>query len=186
MAFPQVPPAAEIPASDSILSSTTVDAKSQIINKHTLTWLIVVAVIVAITFTVITCLLCRCKRRRSKAANKKKLNTAGHSHHSSLAVTDGRNEHWAWNKNAPKPEVERVGTGQSGYSMTPLAKAAVKPAGYFDDSRAPAVHVVEEDAVSPLSPPWRRGQQQQQKTGSRYYSGFSNAWKRISQIGRAY
>jgi hypothetical protein len=82
-------------------------------------------------------------------------------------------------------DVGRVDTGQSGYSMTPLAKAAVKPAGHGYGEAHPGVRVVEsEDDVSPSSTPVHARRQKQAR--SRYYSGLSNAWKRISQIGRAY
>ena len=166
-------------AVDSSLFANTADIKGSALNKETITWLVVVCVIVITSIIIVSCLLCRCRIRRRKAARaqgKKYSIFEGkrHSHHPSLEVTDGRNEHWAWNRYAEKPA---TGTDLNGFTVTPLSKAAVKPAAAY-----PAEPVIVEEEMSEMSPPHSRAR----KGGSRYYSGLTGTWKRMSQIGRAY
>ncbi|KAK5174327.1 uncharacterized protein LTR77_001407 [Saxophila tyrrhenica] len=189
---PPIPAATPATPTDgsSLLSANTADPKSEILNKHTIAWLVVIVVIVLASLVIISCLLCRCKRRR-----KKRMNAAGHSHHASLEVTDGRNIHSAWNKNAPHRPIDMLDQTRDGavaISLMPLTKAAVRPAGYSKEV-VPGVSVVEEeedDAVSQLTPVYGRNRgatgMRREATGSRYHSVLSNAWKRISQIGKAY
>ncbi|KAK3059113.1 hypothetical protein LTR09_000679 [Extremus antarcticus] len=158
---------------DTLLSTNTADPKSQLLNKSTLTWLTILILLVLGTLILISCLLCRCKRRRKNAKGERKrgVNATGHSHHPSLEVTDGRNGFGAWNRNAPHQEVGGVGGGMemvdqtsAGEGLTPLAKAAVKPAGFgnrrYGGEGMPEVRVVEvEDegeGVSPLTARFER------------------------------
>lgn len=179
-AAPTVPAPAATTSESSLLSSNTADPRSQIVNKSSLTWLIIICLLVVGALILISWLLCRCRRRRGKDGQNF-LNRAGHSHHPSLEVKDGRNDHHAWYRHAPRQlelmDVSRMGTSES---ITPLAQAAVRHAGA-------GVYVVDkedDDDVSPLTTKFRR-----EASGvkpNRYYSGLSDAWKRISQIGRAY
>lgn len=179
-AAPAVPAPAVTTTQSSLFSSDPVDLKSQIINRHSLPWLIIACILLIGATVLISWLLCRCRRRRGKDG-KEFLNRAGHRHHPSLEVKDGRNEHYAWYRHAPRQiemgDVGRVGTSES---ITPLRHAAVRPAGT-------GVHVVEEeeDDVSPLTTRFDRRVTSEVRP-NRYYSGLSDAWKRISQIGRAY
>lgn len=94
-------------------------------------------------------------------------------------MTDGRNDHWTWNKHAPFGPIDREGTDASGFMLTPLSKAAVTPAG-SQFMVHPGEPVVVDEEIDPLTPAYARNK------GSRYYSGMQSAWKRASQIGRAY
>ena len=150
--------------------TNTADPKGSILNKQTIIWLVVVAIIVVATLVIVTCLLCRCNCKRRRAARKRHSN--GHSHHPSLEVTDGRNEHIAWSRNAP---IRKESDNGGDFSLTPLSKATLRPAG----ATHPAEPVIVEEEV-PSTPVYARNK------GSRYYSGLRYSWKRISQIGRAY
>ena len=163
-------PRMEDPAqTTSIFENNTADTHGSMLNKQTIIWLVVISIIVIATLIIVTCLLCRCKCRKRKL----KRHSNGHRYHPSLEVTDGRNEFNAWNRNAPP----RAETYDSAISLEPLTKVAVRPAGvaYL------AEPVVVEEAPLTVTSPTYAG-----KKGSSYYSGLSQAWKRVSQIGRAY
>ena len=161
----------------SIFSSNT-GSNGFHLNKSTIVWLTIICVIVLAMLVIISCLLCRCKRR-SKRAKRQSEGGTWHTHHPSLEVTDGRNEHYAWNRKAVPPGQSRIETGESGFSLQPLTKAAIKPAGTSNYPAEPMI--VEEEVPIPGTPVFHA-----RKTPSRYYSGLSSAWKRLSQIGRAY
>ena len=148
----------------------TAGTKGLVLNKQTIAWMVVVAVMVLITLIVVSILLCRCTCRKRR---KRRRHSNGELHRLSYEVTDGRNEFTAWNRNArPRFELD-----QNGFSFTPLAPAAVKSAG---DVHPGEPVIVDE---GPQTPVYARSR------GSRYYSGMSNAWKRVSrlsQIGKAY
>jgi hypothetical protein len=151
------------------------------LSKEALIWITVLSVVVVATAIIVGILLCRCTCSRKKGAEKKRQREDGHSRHSSLEVTDGRNDHWAWNKKyAPSGPMTKDGTAADGFELTPLSKAAVGPAGSPFEA-FPAQPVVVDEEIDPLKPMYSRSR------GSRYYSGVQNAWKRVSQsIGRAY
>lgn len=156
----------------SIFQNNTADPE-RMFNTQTIVWLVIVSLIVVATLTIVACLLCRCRRA------KRKRHSNGHSHHPSLEVTDGRNAHFAWNKTFAPMKSETEGSGSS---LTPPSKAAVRPAGDVVHPGDPVIVEGEEVLATPVYV---------RNKGSRYYSGFSqsrlsSAWKRISQIGRAY
>ena len=140
-----------------------------ILSKQAIAWIVIVTVIVITAFIIISWLLCRCKRRKK---SKVKRHSNGHRHHPSLEVTDGRNEHLAWNKNA-KPR--KTDTDESGFSLTPLSKGGVAPAGTVHPGEPV---VVDEVPSSPVYPT--------RHNRGKYYSGLGSVWQRVSQIGRAY
>ena len=146
-------------------------------SKEAIVWISILSVIVVATLIIVSILICRCTCSRKKRAARKR-NRAGHSHHASLEVTDGRNDHWTWNRHAPFGPVDREWTDASGCMLTPLSKAAVRPAG-SQFTVHPGEPVVVDDKVDPLTPVYAKNK------GSRYYSGIQSAWKRVSQIGRA-
>ena len=149
------------------------------LSKEAIIWITVLSVVVVATAIIVGILLCRCTcSRKKRAARQRHAN--GHSHHPSLEVTDGRNDHIAWNRSfLPQGSRARDGTNDDGFEMTPLAKAAASR-GREHLSVLPPRPVVVEEEIDPLTPVYSR------KKASRYYSGINNAWKRVSQIGKAY
>ena len=144
------------------------------LDKKSLIWLTILSVIVVTTILLVAWLLFRCTCRRKKVIRR---HSNGHRHHPSLEVTDGRNQFQAWNKNVTPGD--RIGTELSGMSLTPLTKGAYISAARAGELDAhPGTPVVVEEA--PLSPVFQRSK------ASKYYSGVSGKWKRISQIGKAY
>ena len=144
------------------------------VSEASIIWLTVIGVVVLASFILVCWLLCRCTCRKKKM----RRHSNGHRHHPSLEITDGRNEFHPWNSNAPPLSPARAETGESGISLQPLTRAAVKPAREVHPGEPVIV-----DEEEPATPVYARSR------GSRYYSGISsvrNSLKRWSHIGRAY
>ena len=145
-------------------------SKSASLGHSTTIWLVVLACIIATAFTVIACLLCRCRRKRKN----RRVSTG-------YGIYDGRHEFHPWNKNAapPPPPVPVFGGYQVGKStaepITPLSKASVR-----HSNRASVMEpmVVEEAGND-------GGFKRSSKKTSRYYGGLGARISRMSQIGRA-
>ncbi|KAK6395044.1 hypothetical protein LTR65_001233 [Meristemomyces frigidus] len=155
-------------------SATDIPAGSQpfVLGHQAIIWISIISAIVFITFVVVLWLLCRCscsKRRRRRSLRTRQLSTA---------VGDNRNDYHHWNKSIP-PNDEAFAQGEGDVPLTPLARAAVRPAGVDAWEQHPGQPVVVDEAAAPTYGP---------RKGSRYYSGGWNLkrFSRTSQIGRAY
>ena len=145
-------------------------SKSASLGHSTIIWLVVLACIIVTAFTVIACLLCRCRRKRKN----RRVSTG-------YGIYDGRHEFHPWNNNAapPPPPVPVFGGYQVGKStaepITPLSKASVR-----HSNRASVMEpmVVEEAGND-------GGFKRSSKKTSRYYGGLGARISRMSQIGRA-
>lgn len=193
---PTPDPATALPNQDnpsgggSLFENNAPDTKGFVLNKQTIIWLVVISTIVLATLITVTCLLCKCKRRR-KGKDGVKRHPDGRRWHPSLEVKDGRNDFPAWNRNAPPraslaeqgglrgdADVVMMETWESNDSMAPLRPNAAVVSG--GNGNAVMEPVVVDYAA------------QDGKKSSRYYSDLNagrertSFWKRISQIGRAY
>lgn len=130
------------------------------LSRTTIIWLVVLACMITAAFIIITCLLCRCRRKR-KAGRVSR----GYS------IYDGRHEFHLWNKNAaPVPAYG----GEVFREQAPIAtpsKAATRPA------------VMEPMVVEEASNDG--GFRRSTRKASRYYGGLGARFSRMSQIGRA-
>lgn len=171
--------------------------KGFVLNRQTIIWLAVISVIVLVTLVVVSCLLCKCNRRRWKSDKNGegdgngeglKRHPDGSRWHPSLEIKDGRNEFHAWNRHAP-PRASlaeqggqgiRMDTWESGDSIAPLRPTASARSRGQTNNGSAVMEPVVVDYAAPAPP----------KKNSRYYSNLSSGrgslWKRISQIGRAY
>jgi hypothetical protein len=150
-------------------------------SKQAIVWLTIVSVLVVATAIVVTILLCRCTCNRKK--KERKYHANGHSHHSSLEVTDGRNDHAAWNRSFTPVGPRTIdGADADGFALTPLARAAERPEPEHLDVLQPRPIVIDEvDPLTPMSAPARMA-----RGSSRYHSGVNAALKRVIQIGKVY
>ena len=156
-------------ANATLFDSTTSGAQPFKLDKQTIAWLVILSVIVVTAMVVVGWLLCRCQCRKRRI----KRYSNGHRYHPSLEMNDDRNGFDSWNRNAPP----RMGTDEGGPVLEPLNRAFVQPAGFAHPGEPV---IVEEEPLSSVSSAHTR------KTGSKYFSGMSSAWRRVSQIGRAY
>ena len=142
-------------------------------GRQAIIWLTLVSTIVFLTFVIVIYLLCNCScRRRNRKVKERSESTI--DKHQSTQILDNRNDYRAWNPSAPlRPEED-----QDGFVLTPLTKAAVRPAGA---EQHPGEPVVIEEA--------EEGEGSRRRTNAKgpgYYTSWSGRFSRISGIGRAY
>ena len=189
-------------AAGTLFENQAPDAKGFVLNKQTIIWLVVISVIVLATLITVTCLLCKCKRRRKGkhgGHDDVQRHANGHRWHPSLEVKDGRNDFPTWNRAAP-PRASlaeqggaiRMDTFESADTVAPLVRAPGAAAMRGGNGNGGAV-------MEPVVVDYATGNDfsgsGNSKKSSRYYSNLNEGktgssrqswWKRMSQIGRAY
>lgn len=136
------------------------NSKPASLSRTTIIWLVVLACMITAAFIIITCLLCRCRRKRKTGRVSR-----GYS------IYDGRHEFHPWNKNAaPVPAYGGEVIEEQAPIATP-SKAATRPA------------VMEPMVVEEASNDG--GFRRSTRKASRYYGGLGARFSRMSQIGRA-
>jgi len=147
------------------------NSKPASLDRSTIIWLVVLACIIAVAFTIVACLLCRCRRKRKNGRVSR-----GYSIH------DGRHYYHPWNRHAsPMPPIPPPAYMYGSYgdvkSKADQTSIAVPSQAARRSSVVMELMVVEEAGDG--------GEFRRSKKTSRYYGGLSARFSRMSQIGRA-